>query len=211
MITLNDIDKWFEQHPSKPTKPGKASKPSKPTVRPAARPEQYWIPEAVIMWESDWHCKCGCTGPATPQLFVRERMGRNSRLRAISSPNQYGLLPRFREQALASQVKSCPNCFGGQSEYVELQLLLPFPEELEVFKRRVIDAVDLADMIDSMLELVEDRPLPRNVRSRETPLPETWEFIPQDIEFGHDTRSIYHHSVASEFGPALPYCWHELI
>jgi len=205
--TLNDIDRWFEQHPV-PGKKSPSKTPRKPA--PAPKPEQYWLPDAVLMWESEWQCSCGCSGPATPQLFVRERMGRNMRLRAISSPNQYGLLPRFREQALATQVKSCPNCFGAQSEYVEHQLSLHFPEELELFKQRVTDAVDLADMIDSMLEQLEDRPLPRNVRSRETPLPESWEFIPQDIEFGSDShRNIYHHSVASDSGPALPHCWYE--
>lgn len=210
--TLAAIDRWFEQHPVPSKKP--AAKPQRKSA-PAQRPDQYWLPDAVIMWESEWQCTCGCQGPATPQLFIRERMGKSLRLRAISSPNQYGLLPRFREQALPSHVRSCPNCFAGQSEYIEQQLILPFPEELAKFKRRIVDALDLADMIDSMLEQVEEKPLPRNVRcAHETPLPKDWEFMPLDIEFtgsavGSDHYNIYHHSVASDVGPALPYCWRE--
>lgn len=210
MVTIEDIEKWFEQHPGKP-----ANKPqSKPQAKPTSiePPEKFWTPEAVILWESSWECNCGCSGPATPQLFVRERMGKFTRLRAISSPNQYALLPRFHEQAPPSQIKSCPHCFAGQAEYTQHQLVLPFPEELERFKRQVIDAVDWAAVIDSLLEPEEKPPVPRNARSRETPLPSNWEFIPRDDEFiiGNH-RSIYRHSVASEFGPELPHCWYEEI
>lgn len=211
MLTLAELDAFFAAQPTKkPAKPTKTA--GKPT--PAPRPERYWLPEAVVLWESQWQCACGCSGPDTPQLFVRERCGQALRLRAIRSPNQYGLLPRYREEALPSHITTCPNCFAGASEYVAQQLILPFPEEQTRFKERLTEAVDFAVLVDELASALEHHELPRRVKPRETPLPENWEFIPHDDEWtktqhSHEVYRVYHHSVGSNFGPEQPYCWKE--
>jgi len=214
ILTIADLDAYFAKQPA-PAAKKPTAKPKQPT-KPAA-PEKYWIPEAVVLWESQWQCNSGCQGPATPELFVRERQGRVTRLRAIRSEAQFGLLPRFIETAEPSHIQSCPHCFAGAAEFIAQQFLLPFPEEQAVFKTRLTEAVNFAAELDDLFKSLEAQrsgpTMPRAVK-RETPLPDTWDFNPMDIEFtgsaiGSDHRSIYHHTVSSEDGPEFQYCWKE--
>lgn len=211
LLTLDDLDRLFATEPKAKAKTkAKAPQPAKPEPK-------YWIPEAVVLWESSWQCSCGCQGPATPQLFVRERQGKALRLRAIASPGQYGLLPRFREEALPTHVRVCPNCYSGASEYVSQQLLLPFPEPEAEFKQALVDAVDFAAELDAILDSIERMSgpdVPKKVKPRETPLTADYEFIPMDVEYQaglSGKRSAYHFSASGDFGPELPHCWKEVV
>lgn len=209
LLTLDDLDRLFA------TEPKKAKTKVKPKIPQPAKPEpKYWIPEAVVLWESQWQCSCGCQGPATPQLFVRERMGKALRLRAIENPGQYGLLPRFKEEALPSHVRTCQNCFAGTSEYVTCQLALPFPEPAAEFKQAVMDAVDFAAELDAILDSIERMSgpaIPQKVRPRETPLPADYQFIPRDDVWDENSQhpTVYHYTVSGNFGPEFPHCWRE--
>jgi len=210
-LTIDDLDAFFAKSPAV-TKP----KAAKPKSSPVAPPEpKYWIPEAVVLWESSYQCQCGNCAPATPELFVREHMGRTKRLRAIRSPNQYSNLPRYMEQAEPTLIHTCPACFAGASEYVVQQLPLPFPEDLEEFKRGVTAAiVEAFEMLELRKTLEEFQSVPpaeraSHRRSREFAWP-GYQFQPDETEFERGSRhSVYIHSCSSDEGPALPYCYHE--
>lgn len=186
-------------------------------VAPSPPPEPsptYWRPVAVVMWESSAICTCGCILPATPELFVREAgPGGVERLRAIRSPQQYSLLPRLLEQAEPSHVTCCPHCFSTEQDYTERQLTLPFPEPLAEFNRTVDKAVGAAIALDDILGILAELAEPDVERiaaySRESHLPDSYEFTPGDIDFthGNNRRVHYTHSVSSDAGPELPHCY----
>jgi hypothetical protein len=144
-------------------------------------------------------------------------MGRNAtRLRAIRSPNQFALLPRITEQAEPSHVTCCPNCFAGMSEYIEQQLILPFPEEVEEFKRAVTKSIaetlDFRALFDS---ISEHQSVPKHERraARETPNPVGYEFVPCETEFNtsrgaSSMKSVYVLSAQDPAGPGFPHCVH---
>jgi len=208
LLSIEDLDAFFATAPAKPKTKTKAVQPPKPEPK-------YWIPTEVVLWESQWECACGACGPATPELFVREVCGRQSRLRGIGNPKQYGLLPRVVEQAQPSQVQVCPTCFDGQTEGVKAQLILPFPEDLREFVSKINEAKHTArDILAALEELRRDPPAPiptQVIRTRETPLPPDWAFIPGDVEFTRGSSVVHYISSATgETGPALPHCYKEI-
>jgi hypothetical protein len=208
-LTIDDLDAFFAKSPAVAK-----AKPTKPKLAPVAPPEpKYWIPEAVVLWESSYQCQCGNTAPATPELFVKERMGRAKRLRAIRSPNQYSNLPRFLEQAEPTLIHTCPACFAGGAEYVECQLPLPFPEDLAEFKRGVtaaiVEAFEMLELRKTLDEFNSVPPAERATHRRESAWP-GYQFQPDEIAFERGSRhSVYIHSCSSDEGPALPFCYHE--
>lgn len=211
-LSIADLDAFFAKPAAKPAAKPKAKSQAKSPPAPTPAPGRYWIPDAVVLWESSYQCACGNTAPATPELFVRERCGRATRLLSIRSPHQYSLLPRILEQAPPTLIPTCPRCFGGSAEYITQQLTLPFPEEAHQFRQNLREAVAFADLVDSLAKAIEEAPaIPQKVISRETPLPAGWQFIPGEIEFQHSNHiSAYIHSVQSDDGPALPHSYREM-
>jgi hypothetical protein len=219
VLTLDDLDAFFAKSPAAVPKAKATTKalpkaPVKPTL------PKFWIPDAVVLWESQYTCACGCTGPATPELFVRERQDRNTRLRAIRSANQYSLLPRFLETAEPSHVTACPACFAGGAEYAAQQLTLPFPEEIAEFRSSVTKAISETLDFDKLFATIEDfQSVPKATKrqSRETPNPVGYEFVPCEVEFdtsrdhSSSMRSIYTFGVATDEGPGFPQCSHRYV
>lgn len=121
---------------------------------PAAEPIRFWQPEAVVLYTSGWRCTCGAEGSCAPQLFVREVLGKQSRLRAIRHNLQFSHLPRWVEKADPAIIHDCPECFQT-SPFGHPQLTLPLGdlgEPLERFVEKIeagLFAAEVAEVISN--------------------------------------------------------------
>jgi len=148
---IAELDALFGKAAPKGVKAKPTRKPGTPAHKPE-QPERYWLPEAVVLYQSYWHCTCGNHGVCAPVLGVRERQGRAVRIRSISRPTSYARLPREVEVAEPSIINSCPQCFFP-SPVGTGQLDLPLGEadvaELALFIESGLRAADFAEALVS--------------------------------------------------------------
>lgn len=125
---ISELDSLFSRPKTLPKAGPERSAPQKPEPKPEPR---FWIPVAVVLTRHSWQCSCGCGEEGTPSLFVREQMGRATRLRRCGRDN-YPQLPHVLEHLEPEQVDTCPYCFE-ETQGNERQLRFMFSEELDPF------------------------------------------------------------------------------
>lgn len=121
---IAELDELFSAPPRKRDQSKKV--PQEPLPEP-----RFWIPVEVVLTRHSWQCQCGASEEGTPSLFVRERMGRATRLRRCGHDN-YPNLPHRLETLEPEIIDTCPYCFQettGDSS----QLRFFFEEELDPF------------------------------------------------------------------------------
>lgn len=190
-------------------KKAKAKAPAKPKQTFPAKPEepQYWQPVAMVLRTHQWQCQCGCSGYDRPGLYLEERFGKNTRLRAIGLANHYANLPRRTEQEEPSLLDVCEHCFNADNDpFAPQQMQFPFPEDLAPFKQAVATVFSREERIERIREIREGIDV-----SFDTSLYDDCTF-PHLVQFARKNgeTSDYHFNVnVSEFGPELPHCIHE--
>lgn len=150
---IDELDALFGKSAPRPKVNGKKPKASQVLrSNPAAEPIRFWQPEAVVLYTSGWRCTCGAEGSCAPQLFVREILGKQSRLRAIRHNLQFSHLPRMVEKADPVVIQDCPDCFTS-TPFGHPQQLLPLGdigEPLERFVEKIEAGLFAAEIAEAI-------------------------------------------------------------